>query len=65
MNHVPRATCHFEQTLIAFAFWKTGGQLFTPEEVLLTWDDNFHYRGRIRALVRHYAGCKQLFWRDA
>jgi hypothetical protein len=59
-----RATCHFEQTLIAFVFWKTDGRFFAPDEVVTTISDDFCYREKIWGAVRHYAGCKHLFWRD-
>ncbi len=58
------ATCHFEQTLIAYVFWKTGGRFFAVNEVATSISDDFCYRNKIRAAVRHYAGCKHLFWRD-
>jgi len=59
-----RATCHFEQTLIAFVFWKTDGRFFGPDEVVTTISDDFRYCGKTLGAVRHYAGCKHLFWRD-
>jgi hypothetical protein len=59
-----RATCHFEQTLIAFVFWRTDGKFFGPDEVVTAISDDFCYRKKIQGAVRHYAGCKHLFWRD-
>lgn len=59
------ATTHLEQTLIAHAFQKSGGQFFRTEEVAATLADNFCLKEKVPAAVRHYAGAKHLFWRDA
>ncbi|NJK65088.1 MAG: hypothetical protein HC921_22375 [Synechococcaceae cyanobacterium SM2_3_1] len=60
-----QATTHFEQTLIAYAFWKQNGDWFPSEVLATTLDDNFSIRRKTHSLVRHYAGAKHLFWRDA
>ncbi len=59
------ASTHIEQTLIAHAFQKSGGRLFETTEVATTLSDNFSLKEKVTCLVRHYAGAKDLFWRDA
>ncbi len=59
------ASTHIEQTLIAHAFQKSGGRLFETTEVATTLSDNFSLKEKVTSLVRHYAGAKDLFWRDA
>ena len=60
-----RASTHLEQTLIAHAFQMAGGQLFKTEEVAVTLADSFCLKEKVSSAVRHYAGAKVLFWRDA
>lgn len=62
--HAPSFGWHGEQTLVAFAFLKLGGTLFTRQELATTAEDNFRIRSTVRSAARHYAGCKHLFWRD-
>jgi hypothetical protein len=64
-GYAAHASTHLEQTLIACIFQKAGGQFFGIEEVTTTLEDNFCMKEKVRADVRHYAGAKHLFWRDA
>ncbi len=59
------ATNHLEQTLIARAFEKAKGAYFHTAHVATTLADNFCLRENVHSEVRHYAGAKHLFWRDA
>lgn len=65
LSYAQTATTHFEQTLIAYAFWQSGGNWFSPDTVATTMSDNFRLRKSVHSLARHYAGSKHLFWRDA
>ncbi len=65
LAYAAHATCHLEQTLIAYAFWQAGGQWFPADALATTMSDNFRLRQQVSALARHYAGGKHLFWRDA
>lgn len=65
LSYAAHATCHLEQTLIAYAFWQTGGQWLSSDMIATTMSDNFRLRRRVVAHARHYAGGKHLFWRDA
>ncbi|MBH8555301.1 hypothetical protein I8751_23715 [Nostocaceae cyanobacterium CENA357] len=65
IGYAKEATPHFEQTLIADAFWKSGGKWFSSDTVATTLIDNFQFKKQVYALARHYAGAKHLFWRDA
>lgn len=60
-----RASTHIEQTIIAQAFQLCGGKFFETKEVATTLEDNFCLKEKVTSLVRHYAGAKHLFWRDA
>jgi hypothetical protein len=65
LSYAAHATCHLEQTLIAYAFWQSGGRWFSADTLATTMSDNFRLRQQVSALARHYAGGKHLFWRDA
>jgi phage pi2 protein 07 len=65
MPHAAKATNHLEQTLIGYAFWQTGGRFFKTSDVATTLSDNFSIKRWNDSAVRHYAGAKHLFWRDA
>ncbi len=59
------ASTHLEQTLIAYAFHKMHGSYFPTDEIATTLTDNFRRKENVVSTVRHYAGAKHLFWRDA
>lgn len=65
LPYAERATNHLEQTIIAYAFWQSGGEWFDTATVATTMVDNFKYKRAVQSLARHYAGAKHLFWRDA
>lgn len=62
--HTGKFIWHAEQTMIAHAFISLNGVPFSQHEVANTVDDDFAFRSGTRPLLRHYAGCKHLFWRD-
>lgn len=65
LPYAERATNHLEQTLVAYAFWQTGGQWFDSQTIATTMSDYLSFSNKVKALGRHYAGAKHLFWRDA
>jgi hypothetical protein len=60
-----KATNHLEQTIIGYAFWRTAGAWFSPTQLATTLKDDFAFRRSVDSAIRHYAGAKHLFWRDA
>lgn len=65
LTYAERATNHLEQTIIAYAFWQSGGNWFDFETVATTMIDQLKFSNGVKSLARHYAGAKHLFWRDA
>jgi len=59
------ASNHLEQTIIGYAFWRGAGIFLTPAQLQTTMEDNFRFSRGTGSVVRHYAGAKHLFWRDA
>lgn len=59
------ASYHTEQTLLAYIFWRMNGKFFDENFVGITIADNLKLRKTDRFPIRHYAGTKHLFWRDA
>lgn len=55
---------HLEQTLVAYAFWRSGGSFFPRTMLETSLEDNLKWRKGLGSLARHYAGGKHLFWRD-
>ncbi|OLP18790.1 hypothetical protein BST81_08605 [Leptolyngbya sp. 'hensonii'] len=56
---------YFEQTLMAHVFWQVEGRWFDEATLATTLVDDFRLTSSVKALIRHYAGGKHLFWRDA
>jgi hypothetical protein len=64
MPNARAAGNHLEQSLVATAFWRSGGNILEKRELATTMSDNLSWRSRVQCAVRHYAGGKHLFWRD-
>lgn len=58
------AHSHFEQTIIAKIAARTGGYRFSMDLIETTLKDRLSFRDQSTGAVRHYAGAKDLFWRD-